>query len=120
MKWFLIGIRNCIQIQSIFCKLIEEESGNPKVLPMMANLVKPGLISYSNEVASWAWRLMSKMGYEFSNLDLASKAWDWFVDEKIGGMKTWLEGVQKNQDLLESYIPIFIQFSRYNFTVRTL
>ena len=37
-----------------FCKLIEEESGNPKVLPMMTGLVKPGLISYSSEVASWA------------------------------------------------------------------
>ena len=100
-----------------FSKLIEEESGNPKVLPMMANLIKPGLISNSSEVASWAWRLLSKIGYEFSNLDLASKAWDWFVDEKKGGMKTWIEGVKKHQDLLESFIPIFIQFSRYNFTV---
>jgi hypothetical protein len=28
-----------------FCQLIDEESGNAKVLPMMMNIVKPGLIS---------------------------------------------------------------------------
>ena len=100
-----------------FCKLIEEESGNPKVLPMMLNIIKPGLVSYNTDVASWASRLMSKIGYEFSNLDLCSKAWDWFVDEKVGGLKVCLEGVIKHQDLLESITPIFIQFARYNFTV---
>jgi len=67
-----------------FCKLIEEESGNSQVLPMMLNIIKPGLISYNTEVASWASRVMSKIGNEFSNLDLSSKGWDWFVDEKNG------------------------------------
>jgi hypothetical protein len=70
-----------------FAKLIEDESGNPKVLPMMMNLIKPGLVSYSTEVASWACRLMSKIGCEFSYLDLSSKGWDWFVDEEIGGIE---------------------------------
>lgn len=99
-------------------KLVEKESGNPKVLPMMTNLVKPGIVSHSTDVASWACRLMSKLGYEFSNVELASVAWDWFVDEKIGGLGICLEGASKHQDLLESITPIFIQFSRYNFTVR--
>jgi len=27
------------------CQLIDEESGNAKVLPMMMNVIKPGLIS---------------------------------------------------------------------------
>lgn len=101
-----------------FCALIESESGNPKVLPMMLGIIKPGLVSYSTEVASWASRLMSKVGYEFNNLDLASRAWDWFVDEKVGGLKICLEAVNKHQDLLESIIPIFVQFAKYNFTVR--
>ena len=101
-----------------FCQLVEEESGNPKVLPMMMNIIKPGLISHNTEVASWASRMMSKWGYEFSNLDLSSKAWDWFVDESSGCLKVCLEAVNKHQDLLESMIPIFIQFARYNFTVR--
>ena len=83
---------------------------------MMTNIIKPGLISRSTDVASWACRCLSKMGYEFSNLDLASKAWDWFVDEANGGLKVALESVEKHQDLLESITPIFIQFSRYNFT----
>lgn len=56
------------------------------------------------------------MGYEFANLDLASKAWDWFVDEANGCLKVALEAVKKHQDCLESLIPIFIQFARYNFT----
>jgi hypothetical protein len=103
-----------------FAQLIEEESGNPKVLPMMMNIIKPGLLSNNSDVASWTSRVMSKIGYEFLNHDLSSKAWDWFVDEKNGGLKVCLEGVNKHQDLLESIIPIFIQFSRYNFTVRIL
>lgn len=113
IKWY----ENLYSNSKYFCKLIEEESGNSKVLPMMLNIIKPGLISYNTEVASWASRVMSKIGYEFSNLDLSSKGWDWFVDEKNGCLKISIEAVSKHPDLIESIIPIFIQFSRYNFIV---
>lgn len=63
---------------------------------MMMNSIKAGILSNNQDVSSWTCRVLSKIGYEFSNSDLIAHGWDWFVDEKAGCIGTTIEGIDKH------------------------
>ena len=89
-------------------ELISNEIGNPTVLPMMMNAIKSGLLSDDADVANWACRLLSKLGYEFQCKEIGSTAWDWFVDEKNGCLWVILEGMKLHQDIIDSLVPVLV------------
>lgn len=50
-------------------------------------VVKPALLSKSEEVAQWACRILSRIAHDLANRDLLPLAYDWFVKE-AGGLET--------------------------------
>jgi len=74
-------------------QLISNEVSNPTVLPLIMNSIKSGLLSDEVEVANWACRLLSKIGYELTCWEIGQVGWDWFVDEKNGCVWVALESM---------------------------
>ncbi|KAL4446642.1 hypothetical protein ABPG74_005580 [Tetrahymena malaccensis] len=90
------------------------EDPTKKSMHFSMNCLKPGLVSKSYEVATWAARLFSKLALEFSESNLLTVSWDWFVGEN-GGLNTTLLGLKRHPDMKDLVVQILLQFARYNF-----
>ena len=42
-------------------------------------------------------------------------AWDWFKDEHEGMIETVVQAIRQHQEILDSIIPVLVNFGRYNF-----
>lgn len=76
-------------------------------------VVKPALLSKSEEVAQWACRLLSRIAHELANRDLLPLAYDWFVRE-AGGLSTTLLALTRHPKLNQHVVGFILEFSRYN------
>lgn len=56
-------------------QLIQKEKARGS-LKLMLSALRPGLVSYSLEVAIWACRLFARFGSEFANFGLQPEAWE--------------------------------------------
>ncbi|KAL4496244.1 hypothetical protein ABPG72_012981 [Tetrahymena utriculariae] len=90
------------------------EDPTKKSMHFSMNCLKPGIVSKSFEVATWAARLFSKLALEFSESNLLTVSWDWFVGEN-GGLNTTLLGLKRHPDMKDLVVQILLQFARYNF-----
>lgn len=80
------------------------------------NAYKPGFLSQNEEVVSWCCRLFAKLAYDFVDAgEIIGVAWDWFKDENLGALETCISALKKHQYILDSMIPVLINFGKYNF-----
>lgn len=78
-------------------------------------VVKPALLSKSEEIAQWGSRILSKIGYELANRDMLPLAYDWFVRE-AGGLSTTILALSRHPKLNQHVVSYILQFARYNVT----
>ena len=76
-------------------------------------VVKPALLSKSEEVAQWACRLLSRIAHELANHDMLPLAYDWFVRE-AGGLSTAVLGLTRHPKLNQHLVGFILEFSRFN------
>jgi hypothetical protein len=61
-------------------------------------VLKPTLLSKSEEVAQWGCRLLSRIAHELANQSLLPLAYDWFVRE-AGGLSTTMLALARHPKL---------------------
>ena len=76
-------------------------------------VVKPSLLSKSEEIAQWGCRILSKVGYELADKEMLPLAYDWFVRD-AGGLSTTILSLQRHPKLNQHVVGYIIQFARYN------
>jgi hypothetical protein len=76
-------------------------------------VLKPALLSKSEEVAQWTCRLLSRIAHELANRDLLPLAYDWFVRE-AGGLSTTLLALSRHPKLNQHVTGFILEFSRFN------
>jgi len=75
--------------------------------------LKPGLYSKNEDVAQWACRLLAKLAFDFSNIELLPAAWEWFVNEN-GGLYATLACLKRHPDVGSNVAAVLTQFGRFN------
>ena len=88
----------------------KEESG---AIEMVLNIMKGGLYSKSQEVATWASKVLSKMAYDLSDVESGKGAWNWFVAVD-GGLDSAVYCVQKHGEMLNAVVEMMVNFGRQN------
>lgn len=86
-KWFK-------RIDFIVQKMVEQND----MCFFFLQVVKPTLLSKSEEIAQWGCRILSKIAHELANLDMLPLAYDWFVRE-AGGLATTILALSRHPKL---------------------
>jgi hypothetical protein len=76
-------------------------------------VVKPALLSKSEEVAQWGCRILSKIAHELANQDMLPLAYDWFVRE-AGGLATTILALSRHPKLNQHVVGYILEFARFN------
>ena len=76
-------------------------------------VLKPALLSKSEEVAQWTCRILSRIANELANKDLLPLAYDWFV-KGAGGLETTHLALARHPKLNEHVVGFILEFSRFN------
>ncbi len=76
-------------------------------------VVKPTLLSKSEEIAQWGCRILSKIAHELANLDMLPLAYDWFVRE-AGGLATTILALSRHPKLNQHVVGYILEFARFN------
>lgn len=108
VSWYQEVYTNSKHLLQLVLK--EESTGSVNTI---LQVLKPGLLSKNDEVAQWTLRLYSKLGFDFSNLELSPYAWEWFVNEN-GGLFACLVCLKRHQDIGPNVVAAMTQFGRYN------
>lgn len=103
-------------------KLVERE-GTINATAMVLRALQPGLYTKHVETAQWACRILSKLAYDFQALEMASLAWEWFVEMPIARSQeedTGLDGLifcerKFAGEVGEAVGKVFTEFGRYNY-----
>ena len=61
-------------------------------------IVKPALLSKSEEIAQWGCRILSRIAHELANREMLPLAYDWFVRE-AGGLATTILALSRHPKL---------------------
>eukprot|EP00357_Protocruzia_adherens_P031664 CAMPEP_0115033794 /NCGR_PEP_ID=MMETSP0216-20121206/40176_1 /TAXON_ID=223996 /ORGANISM="Protocruzia adherens, Strain Boccale" /LENGTH=1250 /DNA_ID=CAMNT_0002412373 /DNA_START=59 /DNA_END=3809 /DNA_ORIENTATION=- len=109
IQWY----QDVYQNEGHLVDLIAQEETQGSVT-MILGALRPGLLSKNGDVAVWAARLLSKLAFDFSDRNLISPAWEWFISEN-GGVDASLMCFHRHAEIKESLVNVFIQFGRYNF-----
>ena len=78
-------------------------------------IIKPCLISKSEEIAQWGCRILTKIAHELATKELLPLAYDWFVQE-AGGLSTTILALSRHPKLSQSVVTYILEFGRYNVT----
>lgn len=76
-------------------------------------LLKPALLSKSEEVAQWGCRLLARIAHELADRQLLPLAYDWFVRE-AGGLATTALALGRHPKLNQHVVGYMLEFARFN------
>lgn len=76
-------------------------------------VIKPSLLSKSEDISQWGCRILSKIAYLLADRKMLPLAYDWFVRE-AGGLSTTILALMRHPKLNEHVVSYILQFSRYN------
>ena len=76
-------------------------------------VIKPSLLSKSEEIAQWGCRILSKIGYNLANQEMLPLAYDWFIRE-AGGLSTTILALSRHPKLNQHVVGYILEFARYN------
>ena len=99
------------QAKHILQLVIKEESTGS--VPTLLQALKPGLYSKNEDVCQWSCRLLSKIAFDFSNVELLPAAWEWFTTAN-GGLYAFLSCLRRHVDIGSYIVSAVTQFGRYN------
>ena len=94
-------------------QIIQKIVDNNDMCVFYLQVVKPALLSKKEEVAMWASRILTKVGYDLANHELLPLGYDWFVREN-GGLATTMLALNRHPKLNESAVGYILQFARFN------
>jgi hypothetical protein len=95
-------------------ELLEHEEQTTSISQVLS-ILKSGMFSSNYEVTGWCCRLLSKIGYEMSNMGFLPYAWEWFVSGEEGGLDACIYAMRKHPDISESMVSVFTQFGKSNY-----
>lgn len=78
-------------------------------------IIKPSLLSKSEEIAQWGCRILSKVANELAERQMLPLAYDWFVRE-AGGLSTTILALSRHPKLNQHVVAYILEFARYNVT----
>jgi hypothetical protein len=76
-------------------------------------LLKPTLLSKSEEVAQWGCRLLARIAHELADRQLLPLAYDWFVRD-AGGLATTALALGRHPKLNQHVVGYMLEFARFN------
>lgn len=76
------------------------------------NTFKCGLVSKSYEIVEWTLKLLSKLAFDFSSLDLQEKAWEWFINPESKSLSIILETLSKHSNLFSFVTEVITSYSK--------
>ncbi|EGR33928.1 hypothetical protein IMG5_030700 [Ichthyophthirius multifiliis] len=89
---------------------IEIEEGN---IPILLNTLKPGFLSKNEEVVMWTCRILSKIAFDLTNLELLAPAYSWFC-QQMGGLYSCVMCLQRHNNVQDNLVSFILQISRFN------
>lgn len=66
-------------------------------------IIKPCLLSKSEEIAQWGCRILTKIAHELAVKEMLPLAYDWFVQE-AGGLSTTILALSRHPKLNQSVV----------------
>eukprot|EP01022_Parablepharisma_sp_SALTPOND_P016860 TRINITY_DN2578_c0_g1_i1.p1 TRINITY_DN2578_c0_g1~~TRINITY_DN2578_c0_g1_i1.p1 ORF type:complete len:1340 (+),score=195.52 TRINITY_DN2578_c0_g1_i1:1195-5214(+) len=94
-----------------FTNLMKREEGG--TTEMVLNMLKGGLYSKSKEVVTWTLKVLSKIAYDLSALELNKSAWEWFIAVD-GGLDGAVYAMQKHAEVHNTAIEMMLNFGKQN------
>jgi len=97
-------------LSNLISQEIEE---SPNALSLVLNTLKIGIHSKSKEMVDWTIKLLSKMSFDFSSLNLNQKAYEWFTQED-SLLNVILNAIDKDYSQFEKATQLIMSFSKGN------
>jgi len=106
LKWLQFLDLNSSHLISLIKS--DEESIN-----IVLDTLRPGLLSKSNDVALWTYRLLLKLIEELFELNLQPVIWNWFCKDS-GGLSTCLLSLKKHTNVNDYIGTLFVMLGKDN------
>lgn len=69
-------------------------------------------MSKSDAIVEWTVKLLSKMAFDFSSLNLQTHAWEWFTEGDPSILSSVFELFQKDTDLFPQTCELLVSYSK--------
>lgn len=96
IEWYQLVYSSSRHLSHLISEEIEE---SPNALSLVMNTLKCGITSKSDAIMEWTVKLLSKMAFDFSSLNLQTQAWEWFTEGDPSFLNLVFELFQKDTDL---------------------
>jgi flagellar biosynthesis/type III secretory pathway protein FliH len=96
--------------------IAEESKESENALNLVMNTLKCGICSKSFEVIQWTIKLLSKMSFDFSNLDLHEIAYEWFTSNDPSVFTLVLNAASMHPNILLEISEVISSYTKGHFS----